>query len=232
VFNPHQTLEYKSLTDVINEVRDIFVIDISQHCYYLPSHFTDILLPAPAGIYAPNRLEPIFSFENGQAYYTANAYKARQAPDIFNFETFIRSNSPIYSPQGKFLCRAPASAPQFFQTQCAFNYSALHVAFILIYEMFSHLHSQTYVGTNLPLSALKLERYVRPEYLQAVLDERISHPGHANIAAETYHFIGRDRHSNYRLRFENTTLFLEKGNDYRVVEYYRRLFDELGSESY
>jgi len=232
VFNPHQTLEYKSLSDVISEVRDVFILDITQYCYYLPTHFTDILNPEPLGVYAPNRLKPVFSFENGQAYYTANAYKARQAPDIWNFETFIKSSSPIYSPQGKFLCQAPSLAPYFFQQKCSYNYAAMHVAFILIYEMFSHLHSQTYIGINLPMSALRLERYVKPEYLQAVLDERISHPGHATIAAEAYNFIGRDRYSNYRLKFENTTLIIEKGNDYRVVEYYRRLFDELESQGY
>lgn len=229
MFKPHQTLEYESFTDVINEVRDVLIIDVAQHCLYLPTAFSEILLPEPAGIYTPNRLEPLFPFDQGQVYYTEDAYRRRE-PDVYDFDSFIKTRSLIFNHQGKCICQAPALAPYFFQKSCTYNYSAIHVAFILLYDMINHLHSQSFVGTNLPMSALRIERYVKPEFLQAVMDERISHPGHATLAAELYTFIGRDRQAYYRLRFENTTLLLEKGNDYRVVEYYRRLFDELEAE--
>lgn len=225
-----KNLEYRSLSEVICEVRDMFIIDIGQHCLILPPAYQKILMPEPTGVYIPHRLEPIISFETGAAYYTANTYRAGGRPDVYDFETFIRSKSPIVASNGRQICSAPAMSPASFCKHCQLNYSAVHVAFILIFEMFQRLHAYSFTGTNLPTSMLRIERYVRPEYLQDVSDERISHPGHATIAAEAYRFIGRDRFNNYRLRFDNATLFLEKGNDFRVVEYYRRIFDELDSK--
>ena len=40
-------------------------------------------------------------------------------------------------------------------------------------------------------------------------------------------FIGKDKHHLLTMRMNDTELIIEKGLDYRVVEYYRGIFEHL-----
>lgn len=61
---------------------------------------------------------------------------------------------------------------------------------------------------------------------------RTSNPAMSDLLTAVHDHIGRDRFNVYTLELSNTTLRIEKGNDYRVIEYYRPIFDKLEKERF
>lgn len=223
-------LEYESFVEVATEARDLFIADLAVHTTHLPKSYAEVLRPCPSGIYTVGSVEPMVLFTDNTAYYTATQYekmrkekKTLVMPDVRNFNDFISSREPVVDAAGKIIARSPILNKRMFRADCAFNYSAIHLAAIGIYDIFAHLNANTTPRTNLQQAQLSQKNYLVDGYEEWFKPDEI--PGLESIVNDLYKFIARDIHAVYRVCLKNTTIHVEKGNDYRVIEYYRQIFE-------
>lgn len=105
-------------------------------------------------------------------------------------------------------------------------------------------------GDSYEAQVIKKVMVVDPEYLEGLLSrleqtheevlqlEEFSIWGNPTMGAllnRVREFIGRDRMNKVNLRLEGSTLYIEKGNDFRVLAYYQSLFekaDQIRAEKY
>lgn len=219
-------LDYASFGEVLTEVRDVAVFDLARYVVRLPKRYREILLPQPPGVYARGVLEPILTFSEKTRYFTKRQYEtAPKFPDILNFEQFVTSKQPVIDKDGKVIHVCPALAKDLFSTECSFEYSAVHLAAIAVWDTLNRLHRHTKPTTTIRLSQLNEQNYVHEGALDHIDYE--DQPGILRLEENLMDFVGRDIHHQYHLTLKNTTLTVEKGNDYRVIEYYRERFDAL-----
>lgn len=224
--NTLDDLEYESFGQVLTEIKDVAVFDLSRYTVRLPKRYREILLPEPDGIYMRGILEPILTFSAKTAYFTKFQFKnAPGFPDILSFDNFVQAKQPVLDKTGKVIHVCPAMARDFFSKECCFPYSAVQLAVIAVWEALGRLSRHTQPTTALSLHRLKPELYVTEGALDHIDYE--DQPGITLLLEKILDFVGRDTQNVYHLRLQNTTLVLEKGNDYRVIEYYRERFQRL-----
>jgi len=218
-------LEYESFGQVLTEVRDVGLFDLARYTVRLPKRYREILLPEPQGIYMRGVLDPVVVFGAKSAYFTKKQYEhAPKFPDILSFDNFIQSRQPVVDKKGKLIHVCPVMAQDLFSAECSFPYGAVYLAATAVWEALGRLHRHTRPTTSMAIKQLRPEQYVTEGALEHIDYE--DQPGIANLLDKVFEFIGRDLMSVYHLRLHNTTLILEKGNDYRVIEYYRERFQQ------
>lgn len=234
-------LPYACFSDVLQEVRNVLVIDFAQHCVVAPKRITDSLKDAPIGVYASGMLEPLALLGGNNGYYSETSYQRQvnnpeidipsEPYDIVTFEQFANSKENIYHSNGKIVASKPFRYRHMLQETPSMNYALINFTMGLVWEYFEQLHPDTMPFTNLQPSSLDPRKYVKPEFHSLVDGDALMHAAFYTILSHITDFIGRDIESVYFLRFKNTTLYLEKGNDYRVIEFYRPIFDEIEKEN-
>lgn len=219
-------LDYASFGEVLTEVKDVAVFDLARYVVRLPKRYRDILQPAPVGVYARGVLEPILTFSEKTRYFTSKQYKtAPKFPDVLNFEQFATSKQAIVDKDGKVIHVCPAMVKDLFSTECSFEYSAVHLVGIATWDTMRRLHRHTSPTSTLQKRQLCPDNYVTDGALEHIDYE--DQPGITKLVDRLLDFVGRDIHHQYHLALKNTTLTVEKGNDYRVIEYYRERFSSL-----
>lgn len=225
-------LDYGSLYDVMHEVRDVYVVDLVRYTSRLPKSYSSCLQPAPNGVYARGLLEPVLCFAPQNQYYTLSQYQTnRQQPNINSFEDFILSKEPVVDGRGNVLCPNPHFLRNHFQATCSFNYSAVYLAAITILEELRLLHRDTCPTTTINPELMCESHWVLPECYPEQFDSG-ENPDIGYLLDNVNNFIGRDHCAVYNLRLQNTTLYLEKGNDFRVIAYYESIFNNYEFERF
>ena len=220
-----EQFEYTSLHEVMTEVRDVCILDLTNYVHTLPISYQSKLLPCPPGVYLYGGLNPIATPSPATPLYSRTQFeKDRRFPDIISFDDFIQCKDTVVDLHGNVVCRTPYSLRRQFQSRCSFEYSAIYLAAIAAWECLSHIHRDTNPITNIGMRALDVRNYILPD-IDPNTFRPDEHPGVQALLNDIYKFVGRDLCATYNLRFKNATLYLEKGNDYRVIEYYRQIFD-------
>ena len=83
--------------------------------------------------------------------------------------------------------------------------------------------------THIPSKRYQLENLVKPEYYKLIQTEEFENAFH-DLYMEVMSFIGNDQWSYYYFKVKGTTLILEKGLDFRIVEWHKQQIIE--SEAY
>ena len=222
-----ENLEYRTFHDVVTEVRDTCIIDLARYVNRLPVEYSSALLPEPPGVYVYGGLNPIAHFSPRAPLYSMSQYRNNpNCPDIRNFKDFISCKEDVVNGSKGLVAHCPYINRHHFRETCTFNYSAVYLAAITVWDMLNELHRETRPVTNVGLHTLEERNYLLPDVSHASF--RIdAQPGIRDLLTEVSNFIGRDICHVYSLRMQNTSLFLDKGNDYRVIEYYRQLFESI-----
>jgi len=253
--------EYSCLTDVISEVLDVLVIDLGKYVWQISKEHADILEPAPIGVYTHGSVEPFWMFSHDRPLFKQSTWLStrdltpKAFPDINSFESFISSNEPIVDSRGLVICKNPKQMKSYFTPVCEFNYSALHLAAVAAWDCIRALHREPNHWTKIPQAWLDARRWVKPEFFEEYVLTEGYDPHGPNGAREVkvpaptqifdletfgeikamvrriYDFVGRERYSAYGLHLRNTSLVIEKGNDFRVISYYRNIFEQHEQES-
>ena len=222
--------EYRCFSEVMFEVRDVLVLDLVQHTLQLRDEFRKSLQPSPGGVYVRGALEPVMIFNGINRYYTKSNPSTQ--PDINSFEDFITAQEPVLNQDGQVICLNPAKLHFHYAKDCSYPYSAIYMAIICVWEQLRGLHAHAHPRTELPEHLLREDTWVLPErHIVNAIDarEELSFRPMVKLLLD---WIGRDIFAVYTLRFSNTTLRVEKGNDFRVIEYYRNLFDAHDRERF
>ena len=77
---------------------------------------------------------------------------------------------------------------------------------------------------------LSIEHFVKEESME-IFDSLLEN-SLQELTRKLYDFVGRDYFHVYSLKINNTTMLIEKGNDFRVIEYYRRIFEMYETERF
>ena len=222
---------YSSFSDVLNEVRDVYVDDLIRYIARVPVEQLPFLNPEPNGVYVKGMLEPIINFDSPvKRYFTESQFRAnRNQPNVFSFSEFIQSKEAIIDERGVVVCTIPALIPSYFHQRCDFNYSAVHFAIAEIWQLLEGLSPHTNVCTTIPRQQLDARYWIRPDAPDSF---KIGDHNLLGLIDAVYTFVKRDYLNLYSLRLSNTTLYVEKGNDFRVIEYYRSIFEKIENERF
>lgn len=98
-----------------------------------------------------------------------------------------------------------------------------------------------FAGDSYEAQVIQKAMLVDPDYVQDLLARlELTHeevvqfeefslwgnPTMGTLLSRVREFIGRDSMNKVNLRLEGSTLYIEKGNDFRVLAYYQNLFDQ------
>lgn len=227
-------LEYACFADAWSEVRDVLVIDLTRYTQMLPDEFSECLKPEPAGIYLYGQLNPVVAFDSRYPLFSLKSYKAQKnnamlIPDVADYNSFLACNDSIVDLKGKVVVKKSPRTASFYKDRCSYNYSAIYLLVTDVWDLLSGLHRETNPTANISRNALYAENYVRDD-IDAKAFRTDMNPGVSTVLRKVLDFVGRDICSLYSLRLNNTTLHVEKGNDFRVIEYYRARFEEIESK--
>jgi hypothetical protein len=227
--------EYESLHDVINESKSVLVLDLARLGLEIRSLYKHCLKPDPEGIYVRGRLEPLVDFSKTKALAISD-YKAQRWDLCFNsFEEFMGCQEPVIDTQGRVITTVkPSLTANLFQKTCSFDRAAIYNAAYVVFELLKRLHPATYpTSTTKILQKLDLHLFVHSEHIGHEGEEGAleyneeDQPGIELLMQQVYDFVGRDYACLYHLEMKNTELLIHKGNDYRIVEYYKAVFDRI-----
>jgi hypothetical protein len=233
--------DYKSLNDAMEESKEVRIIDLMRFNFSIRDCYEECLLPEPNAIWIKGRLDPIVNFDRGDKCYSYGRVlgllkdQAFAPPDITSFGQFIECTEPVCSESGTFIVPfSPCSRKSLFQQECSFDRIAIYNAFVVAHGFFSRLHPATHVTVSKRLvERLDMGTYVRKQNLYPHVENgevefnEEDQPGIDQLLHELNDFVGRDRFCLYHLEMKNTELHIHKGNDYRVIEYYRNVFERL-----
>lgn len=218
---------YTSFAEVLNEVRDVYVDDLVRYTTRLPVTSLQNLRPAPRGVYIKGMLEPIINFDDpSKRYFTESQFRKKKMSESINsFDAFVSSKEIIVDERGKVICTIPCMLHSYFTPNCDFNYSAINIAISEVWHMLHNVVRNTNICSTIPTVNLDPLFWLNNGAESCPLD-------FSALTDRVYDFVGRDFMHAYSVRIKNTTLYVEKGNDFRVTEYYRRIFEEIESQRF
>jgi len=236
----------QSYESVLAETLDAYIIDLTACITYLDNSYAQCLQSAPYGVYANGSIEPSLVFDGRPYFSDRRLCENPKIPDIVDYASFLQTNGVIYDRHGKPVFYATREVKRRCTPTPTFNHAALHVAFIAIYDYFNNLSQVIKPWTDTEPSCLRLENYVKPNYLQRPIfqikqgDEVYIEAGDASfhpesnplicqVIDEIHRFVGRYKNNFYRLRLNNTTLIIERGHDARTIDYHRLIANHMAS---
>ena len=222
---------YNCFADVLNEIRDVYVDDIVRYTTRISQEHLQYIKPAPRGVYVRGMLEPIINFDSAsKRYYTESQYRTNKArPNILNYQEFVNSKEAIVDERGMIICGIPTMVRSYFKDTCDYHYSAIHSAMADVWHLLESLSTKTNVCCQIPRNHLDTNFWINDNAPEGF---KIGSIDYQALIDSVYNFVKKDYLSLYTLRLKNTTLFVEKGNDFRVVEYYKGIFEKIENERF
>lgn len=238
---PDHELAHKQYTEIASEVREVLVMDLGIYSNRFESAWLEQLYVSPRGIYMQGYMEPFIRLADDprgvtvepcftQTEYQAYQSGSRLAHPIGCFEDFIKSNEVIVSSTGRPLAHNPKRASARYLGECPFPYSAIRLLSVDIYQFLISLRPEIQVTINLTRDEVDPLHYfagrTQHAYEQALNDCNVFHP-HNAVIRQVADFVGEDYWNNYAVEVKNTTVIVEKLNDFRIIEYHRRIYEDL-----
>lgn len=245
-----QELGYENLVQVENEVREVILLDITHHARCLPGEVISMLRNDPFGIYPLGNWNPIVTFEENDYLYRFQdaLYSAGelmkfgeeillhpierlevvssinpQTQVVTYYHEAVKANDAgvlVYKPHPHIRKAVSLTAQP--------RYSAVMYLLSEVFEYLNGMNAFSKVFSNIRSEIIKKDTWVKPEYLEHFYD--VPNMTLSNLRYQLSEFVGRDDWNNYAICLRNSTVYVEKLNDYRVVEYYRAIFEKREEE--
>lgn len=225
-------LDYDSFSAVLEEVRDILVIDLKQLNLQIADRYKSCLKASSTTaeqIYFKNSATPYVSISEAQPLIgvdRSGKYK------LTSFRAFIQFKGIIKNRFGEVISNHPPYIrKKIFTSEASIDRAAILNAAVVAYQYLDLLCPQTR-----PTCSSSLRKgprlYIKPEHLlvnQEGLIEFVEedNPGIDQLFIILDEFTKRDRMCLYHITLNDTILKIHKGLDYRIVEYYRYKFEEI-----
>ena len=228
---------YRSFADVSNEVRDVYIDDILSYVIRFSDELIDCLQPAPNGIYIKGHIDPLIDFsDHSKQYYSRSAWHNKKTnkidiPDIVNQQSFLESTEPIYDDLGRVIMKTPPFLNRsIYLTEPSHHYSGIYLVLNFVNRFLMKLNPNSMQLSRIFHHRLSIEHFVKEESME-IFDSLLEN-SLQELTRKLYDFVGRDYFHVYSLKINNTTMLIEKGNDFRVIEYYRRIFEMYETERF
>ena len=237
----NMSYDQDSYRQALVETLSIFRVDLSNYVLRLPPKYVQMLKDPLPGVYMNGSINPHLVFD-GQPYYSQKVVSRKFAqPDVHRFSDVWNVKGSIYNNDGVPVFTVMNGLRQYYNEYPTFHPSAIYIAYIYALEMFRYLNPLAQPYSNLDRDFLDLRKHVKPEYLpnfNGSYDDYLQTRGVTHFYDEDNgdllelgvllrNFIGQDKYNVYRFYLSNTTLTIEKGNDFRVIEYYRLILNHI-----
>lgn len=212
---------YTSIGELLREVLECKLIDLVPYVTAIEISseiFTSLEDPEP-GIYLNGSIEPVF--RSNQDYYIANNGEINLVTfnDIFNN---IVNNTPlpngdIYNEAKRFHMRRSIynRLRNQFLTQPSIQTMACKAAVATVVEYLDSLNPRTLVAAR----EYYLGNFVKEDH-KDLLEKDVFQEAFHDLYMEVKRFVGRDTWNYYFFKVVGTTLIIEKGLDFRIVEWH------------
>lgn len=222
---------YSDLSDVITEIHDVFTVGLRDIVERLPKKLNKNFKQNPNGIYRPGILNPILNFDR-YAYIDGGYLGVFEgAIKINSLEAFNAATTEMITvlteTDGFYVDHffIPKRLRAGYKDTSSLPYSVIHALKIDIIGQLSDMLQDSYAQlfTNINERGMVKESFLTKK----AADEDFVIPFPASLSSSIINFVGRDRFSTYHIRQDNCLLTISKGNDIRLIEYYRSRFQEL-----
>ncbi len=237
----------RTYLDEMSAVLEVFRIDLSNYVHRLSQRYVNMLFPPVPGVYLRGTIIPFLSFyPDGPGYFSHQAFMNREsAPDIHCFKDVWKSNGPVYDLQGRVVLNNVAGIQHLYSEYPFVHSGAIYVAYIYAYEEARRYSREYNPTTNLDKEYLDLRNHVLPEFMPqqgTTYDDYINNRTASHfmdednedliyLGAELRAIFSRNIYSTWRLHLNDTILTIERGQDYRVIGYYKMIADHMNSIS-
>lgn len=223
--------EYDSFTEVLIETKDVTIIDLSSVARGVCKDKLAMLYSPPEGIFIAGQIEPIINFSKGEKAFAVTSIVdgviVSKEP-IQSFEQFLQHDGFIVNDRDRIICRNPKRTRHGFLAQPDISPSLLWLIVISAWDTLRSLTTLTSPRTRIQPAYLLEQNWIQPEFLQ---DMEIGfEPSVQKMLRDLNTFIGRDHYAQYSIDVKGLSLVIEKGNDFRVIEYYRAIFENYEDE--
>lgn len=173
-----------------------------------------VLLPAPPGLYRMGELEPIF--RSGVPYFTMHRNPANGEFQYREITDMSQVNSAVYDHDGRALVSAEFMKQKLFMLSPAPTIPSRSIK--LIYNLFDfEIHNMLSWTANNRTPSAVLENF-RMEYRHLVEPQEILLDVR-HLWSQILDFIGEDVWCYYSLVIKDSSLYINKCQDYRVIQW-------------
>lgn len=238
----NMTCDHDSYQHAILETLEIFRIDLSEYVMRLSPKYVNMLIPPNPGVYLNASIHPFFYFNGEEGYYSQEAMANKEAaPDVMKYADVWNKRGPIYNSTGRPVFNVIPGTQHYYTEYPIWHPAAIYIAYIYALESFRYLNPMAQPYSNVEKQLLDLRCHVKPEFLpyyngtyDDYLQTRTMHHFYDEenedlilLGSRLKGFIGQNRYNVYRFYLNNTTMIIEKGNDFRVIEYYRLITSHM-----
>lgn len=238
----NMTCDSNAYTQASLETLEIFRIDLSEFVLRLSPKYVGMLKSPPPGVYLYGMISPLITFEQGRGYYSSvTVSRHNSQPDVLCFDDIWKHRGPIYDHEGRVMLIADPRYRGSYLEYPTWHPAAIYIAYIYALELFRYVNPLAQPYSNVERELLDLRRHVHSEFLphfdgtyDSYLQNRGVHHFYdednedlIDLGHRLKHFIGQSKYNVYRFYLSNTVLTVEKGNDFRVIEYYRMITSHM-----
>lgn len=214
---------YSNITDLYKEIREYKLIDLVPYVSRLDESLVNTLLDPPAGLYIPGSIEPLFEtairyslVDNEGRELKANITTDEILADVRKVKLLPPGN--LANNERNFLCKRAnyERVKRHLSTTPQIPIKGCEAAIATVVSYLNSLCEYTCVVAG----RYELSKLLKPEFQYLVNTEefeRVFHP----LYNEVVKFVGNDTWCNYHYRVRGTVLIIEKGLDFRIIEWHR-----------
>ena len=203
--------------DLLREIKDVLVIDLSQGNYLLSDSLRAKLYQPIKGIYLKGSIDPFLIDAEGCEYYVSKGYDGTL--EKIPFSDIMNSTSAICKVNGDVIInnKMGRDKKRFFTTTP--NEDAIVCK--LIRAVCIGVVNEYCIKTTPKRDDYDVGKFILPEYSHELVSSQTFDVELDHICREIIDFIGSDNWSIYTYRTIGRTFILEKGIDYRVFDWHR-----------
>lgn len=237
---------YKTFGDVIKDIKDVAAINLKEIVAHMSKELIDTFVPEPDGLYLSGSVDPVLNFdlhdyvdENNNPVIDLESFKkAKLVYQVF------RSRRSTKEKEHRKICTVTPLILKNIKSSSDLNWTGVNVCVAEAYAFFSHMPSSRFGIQSLSDFETTLSNFIKegrmsyPRYTDNLNPQELDLINNLTYYEEERRcfihklneriedFTGDDIFSTFRLRRSSMTLYIERGLDFRIIEYYRPKFEE------
>lgn len=217
-------LDYDNLSDVLNEIDEVMVIDLLEYALSIDSKYIDMLEEPKKGIYLSGSIKPLMIFDNNK-FYSKSLFRI-EGSELTNLSMIMNSSEDIVDYNGEIVLSFSdkMKKKKYLLSEPNVPIVLINVALTIADNYLSSIceFSKTqYVN-------MSLNNLIKPEYHKLIEDE-VFERLFRKLTNKISLFIKNDTWNIYFYKQRGTSLIIEKSIDWRVYRYYEMMLEENSS---
>lgn len=210
---------YTTISALMREVISIKLVDLVQYAVMIPPNLLDTLEECADGLYLPCAIEPVF--KRSESYILSHEGKE----SVVTFEQIVQDAAGITPlPMGDFytsnrkayMMRRPFERiKKHLKLTTHIPVKGCEVVIAVVIDYLNSLNDRISISSN----TYNLGRLVKSQFHE-LLEKNTFECALDDLILDLMQFVGNDSWNYYHYRISGTTLIIEKGLDYRIVQWH------------